>query len=180
MESKREFAVVGGGCFWCIEAIFEQVKGVQAVVSGYAGGHKANPTYEDVCTGETGHAEVVRIEYDPSQISYETLLKLFFHVHNPTTLNRQGNDVGTQYRSVILFANEVQRTTAQRIFKEIEKDKLWDGALVTEIVPLKEFFPAEEYHQHYFARNPNQGYCQIVIAPKIAKFRKQYPGLLQK
>lgn len=179
MVPKREFAVFGGGCFWCIEAIYLQVKGVTAVVSGYAGGNVPNPTYEEVCSGTTGHAEVVRVEFDPSVVTYGELVRLFFHLHDPTTLNRQGADEGTQYRSIILVQNDAQKATTLRVMGEVIASKLWEDPLVTQIEPLKEFYPAEAYHQNYFARNPNQGYCRMVIAPKVAKFRKAFPGVLK-
>lgn len=178
MEPKREVVVFGGGCFWCIEAIFTQVKGVTGVISGYAGGTTPNPTYEEVCAGITGHAEVVRVEFDPNQIRYEELVRLFFHVHDPTTRNRQGNDEGTQYRSIILVKDDMQKAGALRVMAEVIASRLWNAPLVTQVELLKEFYVAETYHQNYFARNPSQGYCQLVIAPKIAKFRKSFPGLL--
>lgn len=160
-------AYFGGGCFWCLEAYFETLPGVMAVVSGYAGGHVANPSYREVCTGTTGHAEVVRIDFDPATISYETLLEAFWHVHDPTTVDRQGPDEGPQYRSVILFVDEVQRAAAERA-RAAEQTRLGER-VVTEIVPLARFYEAEEYHQDYFRRNPNQGYCRAVIAPKLKK-----------
>lgn len=179
MDSKREFVVVGGGCFWCIEALFEQMKGVYSVTSGYAGGVTPNPTYEEVCSGSTGHAEVVKIEYDPNILSNTDLYKLFFHVHDPTTLNRQGNDEGTQYRSTILVKNESEKAVALRVMGEIIASRLWKDPVVTQIETLKAFYPAEEYHQNYFSRNPNQGYCRLVIAPKVSKFHREYPQLFK-
>jgi peptide-methionine (S)-S-oxide reductase len=177
---ELETATLGGGCFWCLEAVYVELKGVLKVESGYAGGHVKNPTYEDVCSDETGHAEVVQITYDPNVISYREILQVFFSVHDPTTLNRQGHDVGTQYRSVIFYHDENQKRVAKEVMAEIEKSKIWNGKLVTELVPLVEFFKAEEYHQNYFANNPNQPYCQVVVAPKVSKFRKQYFDKLQK
>lgn len=179
MVPAKEVAVLGGGCFWCLEAIFQQVKGVSAVVSGYAGGAKANPTYEEVCSGTTGHAEVVRVEFDPTVIRYEDVVRLFFHIHDPTTLNRQGNDEGTQYRSVIFTGNDSQKATALRVMGEVIAKRVWEDPVVTQIEPLQVFYSAEEYHQDYFARNPSQGYCRMIIAPKVAKFRKEYPQILK-
>lgn len=179
MVPAKEVAVLGGGCFWCLEAIFQQVRGVSAVVSGYAGGAKANPTYEEVCSGTTGHAEVVRVEFDPTVIRYEDVVRLFFHIHDPTTLNRQGNDEGTQYRSVIFTGNDTQKATALRVMGDVIAKRVWDDPVVTQIEPLQAFYSAEEYHQDYFARNPSQGYCRMIIAPKVAKFRKEYPQILK-
>lgn len=179
MVPAKEVAVLGGGCFWCLEAIFQQVKGVSAVVSGYAGGAKANPTYEEVCSGTTGHAEVVRVEFDPTVIRYEDVVRLFFHIHDPTTLNRQGNDEGTQYRSVIFTGNDAQKVAALRVMGEVIAKRVWEDPLVTQIETLQGFYSAEEYHQDYFARNPSQGYCRMIIAPKVAKFRKEYPKILK-
>jgi peptide-methionine (S)-S-oxide reductase len=168
------FATFGTGCFWCTEAVFQQLKGVKSVVSGYSGGTAANPSYEQVCTGATGHAEVCQIEYDPHLISYEELLEVFFNTHDPTTLNRQGNDVGTQYRSVIFYHDEEQRKTAEKVRNELEAKKVFKQPIVTEITAFKHFYPAEDYHQNYFRNNPNQGYCRYVIAPKLAKFEKVF------
>ncbi len=165
---------LGGGCFWCLEAVYDQVHGVHDVVSGYAGGQLANPTYEDVCSGLTGHAEVVQVTFDPTQISLEDLLHIFFTIHNPTTLNRQGADIGSQYRSAIFYHNAEQKQTAERVIAELTAAKLWDRPIVTQVVPLNAFYPAEDYHQEYFARNPAQGYCRVVIAPKVAKFRQKF------
>ncbi|MBI2535915.1 MAG: peptide-methionine (S)-S-oxide reductase MsrA [Gemmatimonadetes bacterium] len=170
----RDVATLAGGCFWCLEAAFDQLKGVEHVQSGYAGGSVANPTYEQVCTGRTGHAEVVQIRFDPGVISYRDLLEVFFVVHDPTTLNRQGADVGTQYRSAIFYHTPEQKAEADRVIAELSAAKVWDDPIVTEVVPLKAFYPAEEYHRDYYRRNPNQGYCQVVIAPKVAKVRKRY------
>jgi peptide-methionine (S)-S-oxide reductase len=157
-----------------LEAVFLQLKGVEKVESGYAGGAKPNPTYEQVCTGKTGHAEVTQISYNPQIVSYEDLLKIFFTIHDPTTLNRQGYDVGTQYRSAIFYHNPAQKATAERIIAELTTEKVWDAPIVTEVTLLKEFYRAEDYHQNYFARNPNQPYCQAVVAPKVSKMRKHY------
>jgi len=168
--SKTESIVLGGGCFWCLEASFELVPGVKNVVNGYAGGHTANPTYEQVCAHETGHAEVVRIEYDPAEVSLETLLNYFWMIHDPTSLNRQGNDEGPQYRSIILYANDAQKEAALKS-KEAAQAKYSDP-ITTEIVPLKAFYEAEEYHQDYFRKNPNQGYCQYVVKAKVDKMKK--------
>lgn len=169
-----EVATLGGGCFWCLEAVYEQLKGVERVVSGYTGGHIADPTYKQVCTGTTGHAEVVQITFDSEVVTYEDLLNVFFTIHDPTTLNRQGADVGTQYRSAIFYHDEEQRRIAQAKIQEMAESRMWSDPIVTEVQPLDMFYQAEEYHQGYFQRNPNQGYCQFVIAPKVAKFRKQY------
>jgi len=169
-----ELATLAGGCFWCLEAAFDQLKGVERVQSGYAGGSGANPTYQQVCSGRTGHAEVVQVTYDPGVITYRDLLDVFFVVHDPTTLNRQGGDAGTQYRSAVFYHTPEQKAEAERVIAELNGAKLWDDPIVTEVVPLREFFPAEEYHRDYYKRNPEQGYCQIVIAPKVAKVRKQY------
>jgi peptide-methionine (S)-S-oxide reductase len=178
-QTKTEQATFGTGCFWCTEAIFQRVKGVIRVESGYSGGQVKNPTYKQVTTGTTGHAEVLRIEYDPRQISYETLLEVFWHTHDPTTLNRQGADVGPQYRSVIFYHNEAQRTKALASKAKTEKAKLWKDPIVTEISPLSTYYPAEDYHQNYFNNNPNAGYCNYVIAPKVKKFKQQFPGLIK-
>jgi len=175
-----EIAVLGGGCFWCLEAVFDELDGVQSVESGYAGGRAANPTYEDVCTGRTGHAEVVRITFDPAVLSFADLLRVFFTIHDPTTPNRQGNDVGTQYRSVIFCQSPEQRATAQAIIDEITAAKLWRGRIVTEIADPAPFHEAEAYHQEYFARNPAQPYCAVVVEPKVAKFRKQHVARLKR
>ena len=175
----REVATLGGGCFWCLEAVFDNLKGVMDVVSGYAGGKLPNPTYRMVCTGMTGHAEVIQVTFDPGQISFREILEVFFSVHDPTTRNRQGADVGTEYRSVIFSHSSEQRATADHLIHELNAEKVWDLPVVTEVAPLKEFFPAEDYHQEYFARNPDQGYCQMVIAPKMAKFRHKYAARLK-
>lgn len=167
-----EVATLGGGCFWCLEAVFSELKGVSKVESGYSGGKVPNPSYDDVCTDETGHAEVVQITFDSSIISYKEILQVFFSIHDPTTLNRQGADVGTQYRSVIFYNDKEQEKIAIEATREM--GKLWTRPIVTQIVPLEKFYKAEEYHQNYFKSNPGQGYCQIVIEPKVSKFRKQY------
>lgn len=176
----REVATLAGGCFWCLEAVFDQLQGVEDVVSGYAGGHVPNPTYRHVCTGETGHAEVVRIAFDPDAISYRDLLKVFFTIHDPTTLNRQGGDAGTQYRSAIFTHTDEQERIAEEVIAEVTEAGIWDEPIVTEVVPFEAFYAAEDYHQEYFTRNPNQAYCRMVIAPKVAKFRKQYLERLKK
>jgi len=169
-----EVATLGGGCFWCTEAVFSELKGVEKVESGYSGGTFPNPTYQQVCTGETGHAEVIQITFDPKVISFKDLLEVFFTVHDPTTLNRQGADIGTQYRSIILYHNDKQKLIAEKVIKEIESTRVWDRPIVTQLKPLEGFYRAEDYHQEYFKQNPGQGYCQAVIAPKVAKLRKQY------
>jgi peptide-methionine (S)-S-oxide reductase len=165
---------LAGGCFWCLEAVFDQLKGVENVESGYAGGHVLNPTYRMVCTGETGHAEVVQITFDPSLISFKELLQVFFTIHDPTTLNRQGADVGTQYRSAIFYHTPEQKDVAEEVVAEMVAAKVWDDPIVTEITRITDFYPAEEYHRDYYMRNPNQPYCQVVIAPKVAKLRKHF------
>ncbi|OLS23961.1 MAG: Peptide methionine sulfoxide reductase MsrA [Candidatus Thorarchaeota archaeon AB_25] len=169
-----EIVTFGSGCFWCTEAVFQQLKGVETVVSGYSGGHVENPSYEQVTTGRTGHAEVCQIQFDPGQISFEDILEVFFSTHDPTTLNRQGNDVGTQYRSAIFYHSEEQRETAERVKAELDKSGTWKNPIVTEIVPFEKFYQAEGYHQNYFRNNPNQGYCRMVIAPKLDKFEKVF------
>ena len=172
--SQLEVATLAGGCFWCLEAALQDLKGVEQVQSGYSGGHVANPSYEDVCTGTTGHAEVVQITFDPSVVSFDDLLHVFFTIHDPTTLNRQGGDVGTQYRSAIFYHSPEQKATAERVIAELQAENVWDDPIVTEVKPLAAFYPAEEYHRDYYRRNPNQGYCRAVIAPKVAKIRKLY------
>jgi len=172
---QRELATFGGGCFWCLEAVFEMLQGVDKVVSGYTGGHVDNPDYRGVCTGETGHAEVVQISFDPAVVAYRELLDVFFGLHDPTTLNRQGADVGTQYRSAIFYHSDQQKEDAQRRIAELNAEKIFDRPIVTQVVPLEKFYPAEDYHQGYFRANPEQGYCQAVIAPKVAKLRKLIP-----
>jgi peptide-methionine (S)-S-oxide reductase len=177
--TQTQTATLAGGCFWCLEAVYDNLMGVTDVVSGYAGGSMVNPTYQQVCTGTTNHAEVVQIQFDPAIISYKELLEVFFSIHDPTTLNRQGADIGTQYRSVIYFHSPEQKETALQIVRELTEEKIWDAPIVTEIAPLDVFYPAEEYHQEYFARNPGQGYCQMVVAPKVAKFRKKFASRLK-
>jgi peptide-methionine (S)-S-oxide reductase len=172
-------ATVGGGCFWCTEAVFSELQGVLSVLPGYAGGSVNDPTYEQVCGGRTGHAEVVQITFDPRVLPYRDLVTIFLTTHDPTSKNRQGADVGTQYRSIILYHDENQRAAAEEVIRSLDGQKLWRGKIVTEVVPLKAFYPAEEYHHNYFARNPTQGYCQFVIAPKVAKLRKQYTERLK-
>lgn len=169
-----EKAVLGGGCFWCLDAVFREVKGVTEVVSGYAGGARPNPTYEQICTGATGHAEVVQLSFDNSVISFRNLLDIFFAIHDPTTLDRQGNDRGTQYRSVIFCQDEAQEAAAQEAIKALTTAQVFSAPVVTELGKAVPFYPAEDYHQNFFVRNPGQGYCQMVVAPKVAKFRKEF------
>lgn len=173
-------ATLGGGCFWCLEAVYQQLVGITEIVSGYAGGDLPNPTYRQVSSGTSGHAEVVQLTYDPGQISYRQILQVFFTIHDPTTRNRQGADVGPQYRSIILYHDQDQREIAEEVISEIEAEDLYPAPVVTEIAPLKAFYPAEEYHQNYYRDNPEQAYCQFVIVPKLAKFRKQYLDKLKK
>jgi len=175
-----EIATLGGGCFWCIDTIFRELKGVEKVESGYAGGRLPNPTYRDVCSGMTGHAEVVQVTFDPSVLSFRDLLGVFFTVHDPTTPDRQGADVGTQYRSIVLYHSDAQRDTANQAIDELNTNKVWDDPIVTQVVPFTTFYSAETYHQDYYSQNQNQPYCQIVIAPKVAKFRKTYLDRLRK
>jgi peptide-methionine (S)-S-oxide reductase len=177
---SEETATLGGGCFWCLEAVFKDLRGVNWVMSGYAGGQTPNPSYKAVCGGQTGHAEVVQVKFDPEQLSYADLLRVFFAIHDPTTLNRQGNDIGTQYRSVILAHSEAQYETAQAVMREITEAKIWYSPLVTQLMPFATFYEAEPEHHDYFARNPWTGYCQVVVAPKVAKFRKQFVDRLKK
>jgi peptide-methionine (S)-S-oxide reductase len=179
MSDKLETATLGGGCFWCVEAVYLELKGVQRVVSGYAGGTVDHPTYQQVCTGTTGHAEVTQITYDPHVISYADLLYVFWRTHDPTTLNRQGADVGTQYRSIILYHDEEQKAIAERSKRETDASGLWPNPIVTEIVPLGEFYPAEDYHQDYYRQNRFQPYCMMVIDPKIRKFKKEFGDKLK-
>jgi len=174
-----ETATLGGGCFWCTEAILSELKGVSRVLPGYAGGTVPHPTYEQVCTDRTGHAEVVQVTFDPSIVSYHDLLTVFMTTHDPTSLNRQGNDVGTQYRSVVFVHSPAQRATAEQVVRELESAQLWKRKIVTEIAPFTEFYPAEDYHRDYFRRNPASGYCRAIIAPKVAKFRKQFAARLK-
>lgn len=176
---EKEIAVFGGGCFWCTEAVFKMLKGVSSVTSGYTGGHTENPTYTDVCTGETGHAEVVRIEFDPAQVPYRTLLTIFFASHDATQLNQQGNDVGTQYRSIIFTTTDAQKTEAEAFIKELSESTTEGDPIVTIVEPLPTFYPAEDYHQNYYAQNQTRGYCQVIIAPKLQKVQQQYAELLK-
>jgi peptide-methionine (S)-S-oxide reductase len=172
--ASSEVATLAGGCFWCLEAVFKEVAGVRNVVSGYTGGSTVNPTYEQVCSGKTGHAEAVQIRFDPLNISYREILEIFFSIHDPTTLNRQGADVGTQYRSAIFYHGEQQQIIAEELIAELNTAQLWNKPIVTQIVPLHTFYPAEDYHQGYFTQHPEQGYCQTVISPKLNKFRQQW------
>lgn len=180
MPDKVETATLGAGCFWCVEAVFQEVKGVVSVVSGYAGGTVENPTYKQVCTGTTGHAEVAEIKFDPTVVSFKDILEVFWKTHDPTTLNRQGNDVGTQYRSVIFYHSPEQKALAEKYKKELDESGAWSKPLVTEISPAPKFYKAEDYHQNYYKNNPNQGYCAYVIAPKMEKFRKVFPEKIKK
>jgi peptide-methionine (S)-S-oxide reductase len=177
--ANLQAAVFGGGCFWCTEAVFENLKGVVSVMPGYAGGQTANPTYEDVCTGNTGHAEVTKIDFDPAQVSYHDLLTVFFATHDPTTRNRQGNDVGTQYRSIILYSTPEQKTQADAFIKEVDTSSPEGNPVVTEVKPLETFYPAEEYHRHYFEKNKDAGYCQLIISPKVKKVQEKFSQLLK-
>ncbi|MEO8664859.1 MAG: peptide-methionine (S)-S-oxide reductase MsrA [Ignavibacteria bacterium] len=178
-NTNLETATLAGGCFWCIETIFNDLKGVEKVVSGYSGGTTSNPSYEQVCSGNTGHAEVVQITFDPSVLSYDKLLEVFFHIHNPTTLNRQGADVGTQYRSAIFYHSDDQKKTAEEVIKKIGESGLWDEPIVTEVTKFDEFYSAEDYHQDYYNNNKEKSYCSLVIAPKVRKFYKEYKDLLK-
>jgi peptide-methionine (S)-S-oxide reductase len=180
MAMSEENATLGGGCFWCLEAVFKDLRGVNWVMSGYSGGQNADPSYNQVCSGTTGHAEVVQVKFDPDQLTYADLLRVFFAIHDPTTLNRQGNDIGTQYRSAIFTHSDAQKQTAQAVMKEIADAKIWHAPLVTEIVPFQAFYEAEPEHHDYFARNPWSGYCQVVVAPKVSKFRKQFTDRLKR
>ena len=179
MTKKLEKATLGAGCFWCVEAVYQNLAGVESVVSGYAGGHVPHPTYEQVCTGTTGHAEVAQITFDPAVVSYGEILDVFWRTHDPTTLNRQGADVGTQYRSVIFYHTDKQRRIAEESKVAADASGLWKNPIVTEIAPLTEFFPAEDYHQNYFRRNPHQPYCQMVVAPKVEKFKLTFSAKLK-
>ncbi|MER3459965.1 MAG: peptide-methionine (S)-S-oxide reductase [candidate division GAL15 bacterium] len=179
-ERQTEVATLAGGCFWCTEAVFQELSGVVDVVAGYAGGHVPNPTYEQVCTGTTGHAEAVQVTFDPHQISYRELLEVFFAVHDPTTPNRQGPDVGHQYRSAIFTHSPEQERIARELIRQLEQERIWPDPIVTEVVPLTQFYPAEEYHRDYYRRHPDQPYCAAVIAPKLAKFRSRYQERLKR
>jgi peptide-methionine (S)-S-oxide reductase len=174
MVNDREIATLGGGCFWCTEAVYQDLRGVEKVQSGYSGGHVTNPTYEEVCGKGTGHAEVVQVTFDPSVVTFRELLEVFFTVHDPTTPNRQGADVGPQYRSAIFYHSPEQKAVAEEVIRDVNERQLWGAPVVTEVMVFTEFYPAESYHDDYFRRNPYQGYCQVVIAPKVSKFRKQY------
>ena len=180
LPAGKEIATLAGGCFWCLEAVFDGMKGVESVESGYMGGRSPNPTYEQVCRGDTGHAEVVRITFDPAAVSFKELLEVFFVIHDPTTLNRQGNDAGTQYRSAIFYHTPRQKAEAGAVIARLDAAKLWSGPIVTEVAPASAFYQAEGYHQEYFERNSSQPYCQFVVAPKVAKFRKQFLEKLKK
>lgn len=179
-NGNLETATLAGGCFWCVEAVFDDLKGVEDVVSGYSNGHTQNPTYREVCNGDTGHAEVIQIKFDPEVISYRDLLKVFFAVHDPTTFNRQGADVGTQYRSAIFYHSPEQEKTAREVIGELDAEHIWDAPIVTEVAPVTNYFPAEDYHQEYFANNPGVPYCAAVVAPKVAKFRQKFLDKLKK
>jgi peptide-methionine (S)-S-oxide reductase len=180
MDTKAEVATLAGGCFWCLEAVFDDLEGVESVESGYMGGGLKDPTYEQVCGGDTGHAEVVQLKFDPAAVSFEDILKVFFVIHDPTTLNRQGNDAGTQYRSAIFYHSPEQKAAAERVIADITREKIYRDPIVTEIAPASTFYAAEGYHQEYYARNPYQSYCQFVVAPKVAKFRKHFTERLKK
>ena len=178
-EVPTEIATLAGGCFWCIEAIFREVEGIKQAVSGYTGGITANPTYDDVCSGRSGHAEALQVTFDPTVITYREILEIFFSVHDPTTLNRQGADVGTQYRSAIFYHDEEQKTIADSLKKEMEESRVWAEPIVTEVAPLNMFYPAEDYHREYFSQHPEQAYCQMVVSPKLNEFRKQWATRLK-
>lgn len=178
-NGETEVATLGGGCFWCLEAVYDQLDGVVSVESGYAGGHVKDPSYQEVCTGTTGHAEVVQVTFRPEQVSFKEILQVFFTIHDPTTLNRQGADVGPQYRSVIFFHSDEQKATAEEVMEELMRHELWSDPIVTELSPYSDFYVAEDYHQEYYERNMGQPYCQVVIAPKVAKFRKQFVDRLK-
>ena len=179
-HGKSEVATLGGGCFWCVEAALLQLEGINSAVSGYTGGELNDPSYDDICTGRSGHAEVVRFEFDPARIDYRTLLTAFFTAHDPSTMNRQGNDVGTQYRSVIFTHSDQQANTARTLIDELNAQQIWPGPIVTEVLPAPKFWPAEAYHQDYFANNPRQPYCAAVVAPKVAKLRKSFGHMIKK
>jgi peptide-methionine (S)-S-oxide reductase len=179
-QASREIATLAGGCFWCLEAVYEDLRGVESVESGYMGGKTANPTYEDVCSGETGHAEVVRLTFDPGLVSFKEILEVFFVIHDPTTPDRQGNDVGTQYRSAIFYHSPEQKAAAEQVIANLGAAKIYDDPIITEVAPASTFYVAEDYHQEYFRRNPNQSYCAFVVRPKVAKFRKHFIEKLKK
>jgi peptide-methionine (S)-S-oxide reductase len=178
-NTNLETATLAAGCFWCVEAIFDDLRGVKDVVSGYSGGHKENPTYREVCSETTGHAEVVQIRFDPQEISFKEILQVFFTVHDPTTLNRQGNDIGSSYRSAIFYHSDEQKRVAEEVIKEITNEGIYDNSIVTEVTAFDKFYPAEDYHQEYFANNPTQPYCAAVVSPKVAKFRQKYVNRLK-
>ena len=180
MNTNHQIVTLAGGCFWCLEAVYDELKGVESVESGYSGGQIQNPSYAQVCDGDTGHAEVVQVTFDPQVLSYKDLLTVFFTIHDPTTLNRQGNDAGTQYRSAIFYHNEEQKQVAGEVIREIGAAGIWDAPIVTEVTPFETFYIAEEYHQEYFKKNPFQGYCRAIIAPKVAKFRHKFAERLKK
>jgi len=180
MNTNLQTATLAGGCFWCLEAVYDEIKGVQGVESGYAGGHVDNPTYRAVCNGDTGHAEVIQVHFDPNIVSYRDLLNVFFAIHDPTTLNRQGADTGTQYRSAIFYHDEEQKKIAEELIKDLNAQKIWDRPLVTEVTKLDKFYMAEDYHQEYFANNPYQPYCMAMVSPKVSKFRKHFIEMLKK
>ena len=180
MGKDLQIATLAGGCFWCLEAVFDELKGVESVESGYSGGTVPDPTYHEVCDGETGHAEVVRVTFDPSALPYHDLLTVFFTIHDPTTLNRQGNDVGTQYRSAVFYHDEEQKKIIEEVMGEIAAASIWGASLVTEVRPFEAFYPAEDYHQEYFKKNPWQPYCRVIVAPKVAKFRQKFAERLKK
>ena len=178
-NTNTETATLAAGCFWCVEAVFDDLRGVEDVVSGYSGGHKENPTYREVCSETTGHAEVVQIKFNPNEISFKEILQVFFTVHDPTTLNRQGNDIGSSYRSAIFYHSDEQKRVAEEVIEEVTQEGIYDDPIVTEVTAFDKFYPAEDYHQEYFANNPNQPYCAAVVAPKIAKFRQKYVNRLK-
>ena len=180
VQSEKEVATLAGGCFWCLEAVYKDLRGVESAVSGYSGGGVANPTYQQVCAGTTGHAEVVQVTFDPRAVTFREILEVFFTIHDPTTLNRQGADVGTQYRSAIFYHSPEQREVAEQVIAELTAEQLWRDPVVTELTPFTEFYVAEDYHQDYFERNPYQPYCMAVVAPKVAKFRKKFLDKLKK
>ena len=180
MKSNLETATLAGGCFWCLEAVFDELRGVESVESGYSGGHVERPSYRDVCTGMTGHAEAVQVQFDPAILSYRDLLSVFFAIHDPTTPNRQGADVGSQYRSAIFYHSEDQKLTAEALIQDLNQQRIWNAPIVTEVPTFERFYPAEDYHQEYFARNPLQPYCMAVVAPKVSKFRKHFIDRLKK
>ena len=180
MSESREVATLAGGCFWCLEAVYDELNGVTDVVSGYAGGRQPNPTYDQVCSGATGHAEVVQVTFDPAVVSFRELLEVFFTIHDPTTLNRQGADVGTQFRSAVFDHSPEQKQVVEQVIAELNQAQLWSAPIVTEVTPFTQFYPAEDYHQEYFRRNPSQPYCRAVVAPKVAKFRSQHLAKLKR